>query len=177
MGAATEWGDGIEGPESGLPPKRGPGRPRKGDRAAQVVHGTLIPVTQFVGADGQTISIPPQAAIMTALMLKGWTNGRIAKKLGLSAKTVSLWLAKYGEYVDHQLRTSLVVEDMIMPLVRKAVGVYDDVLTNPKIDPATKARVAQDVLDRAGGKPIARQAIQEQKKVEITYRIIGGKDE
>ena len=162
----------------GIDARRGPGRPRKTyPQHAPVVAeptGPMIEPLTYTNVDGKKVNVPPHVILATGMALQGRTDGEIGARLNVNRATVSRWFKQYADYVDQQLKVRLVVEDMIKPLVPKAVRTYSEILDDPDMDPNTKQRTASDVLDRYGGKPVQKNVSDERKEVRIIYEIIEG---
>ena len=106
--------------------------------------------------------------MIIALDICGWTGNDIADKIGMTASRVSIirnspmfiqerdsQRAKLTSQVIDKKSADIVagdpVENRIKDLALRAVGVYDEIITNGKSEFAKKA-AADSILDRAGYK-------------------------
>ena len=156
-------------------PAKSVGRPRKVDQehAAALMSGSII--QQIIYKDvmtGKTVHVPPAVVIAAEMVARGRTNEEIASTLRVSPATVGRWRKQYISYIEQQVIVKATIEDMLDPLVPKAVRTMSEILDSPDVDPSTKQRTAADILDRKGGKPTQKIVTDEHKEYKLIYEII-----
>ena len=157
------------------PAKKPTGRPKKVDQehAAALVEGGFIQQIIYKDArTGQTFHIPPAVVLAAEMIARGRTDKEVAATLRVTGATVGRWRHQYIAYMEQQALVQVTIEDMLTPLVSKAVRTMSEILDSPDIDPSTKQRTAADILDRKGGKPTQKIVTDEHKEFKLVYEII-----
>ena len=157
------------------PAKKPKGRPRKVDQehAATLVEGGFI--QQIIYKDvrtGQMFHIPPAVVLAAEMIARGRTDKDVAATLRVSPATVGRWRHQYIAYMEQQSLIQVTIEDMLSPLVPKAIRTMSEILDDPNTDPSTRQRTAADILDRKGGKPTQKIVTDEHKEFKLVYEII-----
>lgn len=122
---------------------------------------------------------PPKAWHLTAIRMhaRGRLIKDIAKELGKPKETIGLVIHRYPEIMDACIRELADPERMFLPMMPKAAAAYNRILDRGEaeddvLDAAmsrVQTAVAQDVFDRAYGRPVQRNINEGKHEIHITF--------
>lgn len=102
-------------------------------------------------------AIDPGVANAVRLRALGLPYTEIAKRLGRDWETVKRWVVGHPELLTQTLR-EVSPEDLVGPLVPKAVDRLNTIIEDPETPAAVALNAANSILDRAKGKtPITQR--------------------
>lgn len=121
------------------------------------------------------MSLKPKQRLAAGLWALGVSNSDIARRLSISVADLSSWLEQKNfqdladKYIAESCRSSF--DDIFKGAVGDAISVITEVMLDPEERASSRLKAAEQVLDRALGKPEQKTTVETNLLAEFVSKV------